>query len=234
VTPGDKTLLMKFRTRATAAEMLASSLAATIRAAAAAHGTASLVVSGGESPRELFGILQGVSLPWQDLTVLPSDERWVPPADESSNEGMIRRHLLTGPAAAARFVSLYRPTAGPLEALAEMTGAIESIERPLDAVVLGMGTDGHTASLFPDSPDIDCALASEAPIVVQHPPRLAQARVSLTARALLDAHEVHLLFFGGDKLDVFSRAMQPGPVAEYPVRAIILQTGVPVTAYWAP
>lgn len=232
--PGDQTLLMQFRSRTDAAEMLAGSLADTMRAAAAAHGAASLVVSGGESPLGLFGLLRSISLPWDTVTVVPSDERWVDPHDASSNEGMIRRELLQGPVAAARFVSLYRPVLDPDDAVPEVTDAICALKWPLDAVVLGMGTDGHTASLFPNSPGIDAALKSDDPIVVQRPPHLPHARVSLTSAALLNANEVKLLFFGGEKLDVFMQALEPGEVAELPIRAIIRQTSVPVTAYWAP
>jgi 6-phosphogluconolactonase len=234
VAPGDQTLLMQFRSRTDAAEMLAGSLADTMRAAAAAQGSASLVVSGGESPLGLFGLLRTIRLPWESVTVLPSDERWVDPHDASSNEGMIRRELLQGPVAAARFVSLYRPGLEPDEAVAELNDAMSAIRWPLDAVVLGMGADGHTASLFPNSPDIESALRSDDPIIVQRPPHLPHARLSLTSAALTNANEIKLLFFGGEKLDVFLRAMEPGDVAELPIRAIIHQTDVPVTVYWAP
>lgn len=227
-------MLMKFRNRNDAAEMLAGSVAAILRAATVAHGSASLVVSGGESPRGLFELLSTLHLPWEAVTVVPSDERWVPPEHADSNEGMIRRCLLKGRASDARFVSLYRRSRAPDEALPEIDAALARVKRPLDAVILGMGPDGHTASLFPQSPDIDRALASEAAAVVQHVPSLEHPRISLTPRTLVHAHEINLLFFGERKLDVYWRATEAGPAAEYPVRAILNQPSVSVAAYWAP
>ena len=97
-----------------------------------------------------------------------------------------------------------------------------------------MGADGHTASLFPDSPDIRDALASDDECIVQNVPRLVHPRVSLTLRSLLDAHEVNLLFFGAAKRAVFERSLEPGPLEEYPVRALVHQQRVPVNVYWAP
>jgi 6-phosphogluconolactonase len=231
---GESPMLMKFRSRNDAAEMLAGSVAAILRAAAAAHGSASLVVSGGESPRGLFELLSTLHLPWEDVTVVPSDERWVPPEHADSNEGMIRRCLLKDRASGARLVSLYRRSRAPDEALPEIDAALATVKRPLDVVILGMGPDGHTASLFPGSPDIDCALDSDAAVVVQHVPTLEHARISLTPRSLVDAHEINLLFFGARKLDVYWRAVDAGPVSKYPVRAILNQTSARVAAYWAP
>jgi 6-phosphogluconolactonase len=97
-----------------------------------------------------------------------------------------------------------------------------------------MGADGHMASLFPDSPDIVQALHSDAECVVQSVPRFPHPRVSLTVRSLLDAHEVNLLFFGVTKRSVYEESLLPGPVEEYPIRALVQQPRVPVNVYWAP
>jgi 6-phosphogluconolactonase len=214
--------------------MLASTIAQILRAATAAHGKASLVVSGGTTPGPLFRVLRSIRLPWERVTVVPSDERWVAPDDAASNEAMIRRELLAEHATSAKLLSLYRPNEDADEALPALSAALAQVKRPFDAVVLGMGEDGHTASLFPDSPDIDRALGSSDCVLVQRLARLPQARVTLTARALLDAHEIHLLFFGQQKRAVFERAARRGAASELPVRAILHQSAVPVTAYWAP
>jgi 6-phosphogluconolactonase len=227
-------LVLKFRSRTDAIEALAMKLADTLRAAVAANGFGSLVVSGGKSPFGLFHLLRGIELPWSLVTIIPSDERWVPLDDDASNEGMLRRELLQGPVAAARLISLYRSGKLPAQAIGDIAAGLARVERPFDFVVLGMGTDGHTASLFPSSPDIDCALRSGEQAVVQDVPRLSEARVSLTTRALLDAGEIGFLMFGEAKLAALNRASQAGPASVYPVRAILHQRGVPVTIYWAP
>jgi 6-phosphogluconolactonase len=147
---------------------------------------------------------------------------------------MIRRELLSGWPSDARFVSLYRPVAEPDAAVGDLAATLAGVRRPFDTVLLGMGEDGHTASLFPDSPDIACALRSEQDIIVQRAPRLTRARVSLTVRALLNSHEIHILFFGDTKRAVYRRALQRGPIEEYPIRALLYQDAVNVTAYWAP
>jgi 6-phosphogluconolactonase len=214
--------------------MLASTIAQILRAATAAHGKASLVVSGGTTPGPLFRVLRSIRLPWERVTVVPSDERWVAADDAASNEAMIRRELLAEHAASANLLSFYRPGLDAEAALPALSSDLAQVKRPFDAVVLGMGADGHTASLFPDSPDIDRALGSSDCLVVQRLARLPQPRVSLTARALLDAYEIHLLLFGQEKREVFERAVQPGAVSELPIRAILHQSTVPVTAYWAP
>ena len=224
---------MQFPDRASAARALAAAAAERLRDGVEARGSASIVVSGGESPLTMFAQLRALPVPWEFVTVVPSDERWVAVEEAASNEGMIRRELLVGPASAAKLVSLHR--AGSASgALPALNASLASIGRPFDVVVLGVGADGHTASLFPDSPDLAVALYSTDDVVAQQPPRLAQARVSLTPRALLDAREIALLFFGAEKRAVYERVRKPGSIAEYPLRAIMLQRSVRVTAYWAP
>jgi 6-phosphogluconolactonase len=230
----DYSVLLKFRTRIDAIEALAMRLAETLRAAVAANGFASLVVSGGSTPRGLFHLLRGIELPWSHVTILPSDERWVPLDDDASNEGMIRRELLQGPVASARLVSLYRSGKTAASAVAEIDARVAAIERPFDFVVLGMGTDGHTASLFPSSPDIERALQSDRQVVVQSVPLMSVTRVSLTTRALLNAGEIGLLMFGQPKLATLQRASQAGPASTYPIRAVLHQRGVLAMTYWAP
>jgi 6-phosphogluconolactonase len=226
--------LLEFASRTEASEALALRVAEALRRAAQDTGAASIVLSGGESPRGLLRALRAMPLPWERVSILPSDERWIATDDPASNEGMIKAELLSGPPAAAAFIGLYRDAQSPEEALPALAAAIDGVPRPFAAVVLGMGDDGHTASLFPDSPDIEQALASRQPVVVQRLARLPHARVSLSLRTLLDASGAFLLLFGGDKRAVYERAGEPGPAAELPVRALLHQSRVPVTAYWAP
>jgi 6-phosphogluconolactonase len=208
-----------FEDRSQAAEALAGALQAGLGAALAARGAAALVVSGGSTPAPMFRLLRRKPLAWDRVTVLASDERDVPPDHPDRNEAMIRRELLQNGAAAARLVSLIPP--GPLP-------------RRFDEVVLGMGEDGHTASLFPDSPDLATALASTEPLARLRVPRLDMQRVSLTPRALLAGRRISLLFFGAAKRKVFDTALHGSDPLTYPVRAVLAQTDIPVTVYTAP
>jgi 6-phosphogluconolactonase len=211
--------IREFAHREQAAEALAGALQAALGAALAKRDTASLVVSGGSSPVGLFRRLRAKPLRWSRVTVLASDERDVPPGHPDRNEGMIRRELLQEAAGAARLVSLIPP--GPIPA-------------HFDAVVLGMGADGHTASLFPGSPDLAAALASPDRLATLRVPRLDSRRVSLTPAALLGSAAINLLFFGADKRTVFDAARAGDDRHEFPVRVILGQDTVPVTVYTAP
>lgn len=223
--------LIEYSDRREASRLLAASIAERLRQAIADRGEASLVVSGGSSPRELFEFLSTEKLAWSRVTVVPSDERWVSIDDEQSNEHLIRTTLLVGAAADARFVGLYRNTGTPDEAVDAVAGALADVPRPLDVVLLGMGEDGHTASLFPHAPDIQACLDSEAPCVA--PTVGPPARLSLSLAYLIDAHSIDLLIFGDAKRRVFERAETPGPVAELPVRGVLRLERPVARAHWA-
>ncbi|MGB7755722.1 MAG: 6-phosphogluconolactonase [Salinisphaera sp.] len=223
--------LTQYSSRREAARKLAASIAGRLREAIAERGEASLVVCGGSSPKELFQFLSAEKLAWSRVTVVPSDERWVPVDDAQSNERLVRETLLVGPAAEARFVGLYRNTETPAEAIDGVAGTLADVPRPLDVVVLGMGDDGHTASLFPHAPDIQACLDSQAPCVAPSvgPP----ARLSLSLAYLTDAHSIDLLIFGDEKRHVFERAQAAGPVAELPVRGVLHLERPVAQAHWA-
>ena len=193
-----------------------------------------MIVSGGASPLATFRALRRQRLPWHKVTVVPSDERLVPPDHEDSNEGMLRRELLQEEAAAAKLLSL-AGTINPEDTqLATLNARLAKLTRPLDIVLLGMGDDGHSASLFPDSPDIADALHSPDCCVLQQPAHLEAARLSLTPALLLDAREIVLLFFGAGKRAAYQRAVAGSDVEEMPVRFLLRQKVTPVSVYWAP
>jgi 6-phosphogluconolactonase len=212
-------LVRAFESRSDASEALAIELEDRLKQAIDLEGEASLVVSGGTSPAVMFQALRDLPLPWMSVTIVPSDERDVPPDHPDRNDAMIRRELLSGRAAGARLVSLI--PAG-------------DIPDRFNAVVLGMGNDGHTASLFPGSPDLQDALQSGQKLERLEVPQLDMHRVSLTPSALLDSDWIYLLFFGEDKRAVFEAALGGTDSEEYPIRAILQQDKVPVVVYWAP
>jgi len=200
------------------------------------RGAASLVVSGGRTPVRLFEQLRIERLDWSKVWITLADERWVDATADASNEHLVREHLLTAPLAQAHFVGLKNPAPTPEAGADWAWRALSRVVKPFDVVVLGMGEDGHTASLFPGSLALARALdTTEAPgCVAINALTTPHARVSLNLSALLQARRIILHIEGDAKWQVYQRARAPGPVAEMPVRAILQQREVPVDVYWAP
>lgn len=222
---------------------LVATVADTLRAAVAGRGAATLAVSGGRSPVALFEALRSQALPWAQITVTLVDERWVADGHPDRNDRLVRTHLLQGPAAAARFVPLIAP--GPLPPLAEAAAAADARMAalpPADLVLLGMGADAHTASLFPGSPDLAAGLDPQQPARVlamrlpEPPPQPAHARLSWTLAQLLRARALLLPLQGADKLATLARVLadpaRPAPPA-WPIAHLLQQTAVPLTL-WLP
>jgi 6-phosphogluconolactonase len=148
----------RYADMATLSADLANEIAASLTAAIAARGTASLVVSGGRSPVKLFECLRVQPLDWRQVCIALADERWVDADDPASNERLVRENLLKENAAAARFLGLKNGAPTPDIGAVSAWETFARVPRPFDAVVLGMGDDGHTASLFPGSPNLASAL----------------------------------------------------------------------------
>jgi 6-phosphogluconolactonase len=200
------------------------------------NGQASLAVSGGSTPVELFEQLSGLDIPWQDVVITLVDERWVEPADNDSNEHLVRTHLLKNRAADATFIGMKNgaTTAGAGENECEQR--LHNIARPFDVLILGMGGDGHTASLFPGAEKLAAATDMNsgrncmgiAPVTAPH------ERMTLTLPAILDSRQIILHITGEEKKQVLDKAMQDGPTRDMPIRFILRQQMTPVTVYWAP
>ncbi len=209
---------------------LAEEISSRLRAAVAERGVALLAVSGGRSPVPLFQLLSQADLPWSAITITLVDERWVPVNDEASNERLVRNHLMVERAAAARFVPMKYSTATPEEGAATCHAALARLSLPFDVVLLGMGEDGHTASLFPHAHGLTEALDTtrQALCVAIQPPTAPHPRMSLTLRALQSSRWLVLPLQGETKLRTYRKALEPGPVEEMPVRAILRQRVVPI------
>ncbi|MES1926718.1 6-phosphogluconolactonase [Salinisphaera sp. T31B1] len=226
--------MLTFDDRDEASRALAAEITQRLAAGIDARGRAALALAGGSSPVALFECLSETELDWSRVSIVATDERWVAPTHEQSNEGLFRRTLVRDRAARASVVSLYQPGRTPTGALSVITRRLAEMPSHFDAVVLGMGADGHTASLFPDARNIDTLLASQADCVVPVFDDDRIERISLGPTRLLATRALYLLFFGDDKRKVYERALDDGPTAELPVRAMLHQTRVTATAYWAP
>jgi 6-phosphogluconolactonase len=215
---------------------VARGIAAQLGQAITARGQAGLLVSGGHSPVGLFEQLRKQMLDWSRVSIALVDERWVEPTDAGSNERMVRGALLRDGAAAARFFGLKNPAPSPDLGAAAAWSASAHIPRPVDVIVLGMGDDGHTASLFPGSPNLERALDPETPegYCGMWSPSAPHARLSLNFSALLDSRRILIFLQGEAKLRTYAAACGPGPVEEMPVRAVLRQERVPVQVVWAP
>jgi 6-phosphogluconolactonase len=175
-------------------------------------------------------------LDWSRVSIALVDERWVEPTDAASNERFVREALLHDGARAAHFFALKNPAPSPDLGAAAAWNATANIPRPSDITVLGMGDDGHVASLFPTSPSLKRALDLQAPegYVGMRSPSAPQERLSLNLRALLDSRRIIILILGEAKLRTYAAACGAGPVEEMPVRAVLRQQQVPVDVVWAP
>ncbi|MFM7445822.1 MAG: 6-phosphogluconolactonase [Tabrizicola sp.] len=192
------------------------------------EGRATLSVPGGTTPGPIFDTLSGVDLDWANVAVVLNDERWVPESSERSNTRLLRERLIRGRAAQARLVPLYAPAERPEEMLAALEDGLRP-HLPISVLLLGMGADMHTASLFPGADRLDEALSPHAPILL---PMRAEAagepRITLTAPVLRGAFNIHILITGPEKRAALERAMTL-TLQEAPVRAVLDNA----TVHWA-
>lgn len=221
-----------FPSREALYDAAASVLVATLIDAVAARGQAGFAATGGSTPAPVYDRLAKLTAPWDKITVTLTDERCVPPSDASSNEGLVRRHLLVDRAAKASFAPLYFEGLAQGDA-ADRAQAGVARALPFGAVLLGVGPDGHFASLFPGNPVLDAGLDPKSERTVIAVPAGAPApdlpRISLTFQALIQASLIVLLVTGEAK-----RMLLEGPVdPALPIAAILNQDHAPVRILWA-
>ena len=214
------------------ADALALNVAKQLSDAIDARGSATLVVSGGRSPVAFFQNLAKQKLDWSKVVVTLADERWVPVEHADSNAGLLKRYLLQGPAAKAQFLSLYSATAN-LELAAEQADRLLAELPPIDVLILGMGDDGHTASLFPNSPNLADALKADGtrrcyPMLA---PTVPHQRLTMSRALLASAKTTVLSISGQSKLTTLSAAVAGDDVAAMPIRAFLQPT---LEIYWCP
>ncbi|HAY17272.1 MAG: 6-phosphogluconolactonase [Pseudomonadota bacterium] len=190
-----------------------------------------LVVSGGSTPVPFFKALAQKPLEWARVDITLADERWVDEQSSDSNAKLVRENLLQGPAAAANFVPLTSDAGTPEEGVAAVAEATAGLAWPASVVILGMGGDGHTASLFPDSQELGLALSTDEPLVAVRTPSQPQPRITFSADRLHQAKRHILHITGDDKRAVLANAMGGDDVRTLPIRAFL---SCPLAIYWAP
>ncbi len=199
-----------------------------------AQEKASLVVSGGSTPVGCFTELAQTNIRWSDVRVVMSDERWVSTDSDDSNERLVREHLLRGAAANATLLGMYREGISIEERCEMFAEEIKVLPFPFACTLLGMGADGHFASLFPDADNLAAGLDSES-MTLCIPVRTAASpfeRISLTLAALSRSDVIVLLLFGDDKWQTFEAA-KSSPRSS-PVSRLLTQKRAPVNVHWAP
>lgn len=193
------------------------------------HEAASFCVPGGTTPGPVFDVLSEQALDWDRVTVFLNDERWVPEAHARSNTRLLRERLLVSKASDATLVPFYAPVEPPLVAVDELSKAMAP-HLPISVLLLGMGADMHTASLFPGAPGLEAALAPDAQAVLDmRPADQPEPRVTLSARVLNGAMSKHIVITGDEKRAALDRAKHL-PAHEAPIRAVWSDA----TVHWAP
>ncbi|KMW45658.1 6-phosphogluconolactonase [Ralstonia insidiosa] len=215
---------------------LAEAIAGTLARVIDEQGSACLAVSGGRSPIALFAALRVLPLRWADVSITLVDERAVPPEHADSNARLVREHLLQDGAAAARFFPLVLSAhvhGDSVDVDACVATANDPFQQP-DVVILGMGDDGHTASLFPDAAELDEGIdRKHAPAYLPVRPGVApHRRISLNLSALCAARQLFLSITGPVKRTVFDEAAQGVAQRALPVSYVIHQREVPLDVYW--
>ncbi len=197
------------------------------------------LVSGGSSPAPLYQRLSQIALDWKRIQVALVDERWVEPGHAKSNETFVQKNLLQHAAAQAPFMGMKNSAQSAAEGLGACEQAYRKLPQPFDLTILGMGPDGHTASLFPNAEGLGEALTTDAlcSAITAHQSEVTgeyTERMTLSLAGIVNSRRLVLLITGDEKLQALRAAQGDGPVEDMPIRAVLRQNKVPVTLYWAP
>jgi len=209
----------------------AEAIADWLVAGLAENDRASFVGTGGSSPGPVYDLLATLPLPWEQISVSLSDERWVSPTSPESNERQLRERLLTGEAASARFIPLWSDALTAEDAAEAAEMALEDLF-PADVILLGMGEDGHVASLFPGSPVLEEGLDPfGGSLVIAVPtadPAPTVERISLTLYALKQSFLTLVLIRGEAKRRIVEDR------DDLPIHALFRASDMPVRVIWSP
>jgi 6-phosphogluconolactonase len=217
------------------ADAVAGDVGFIIESALDARGEALIALPGGTTPGPIYEKLAKAKLNWKRVTIIPTDDRLVPVSDPRSNIAMIARHFIP---LGARVIPVVSESATDYKSAGNAANArLDDLKWPPDLVWLGMGEDGHVASLFP-GPDLNDAIeapASRRAIGVlpdPMPENAAVARVSLTRSGILAARTLIIVGSGETKRAVLEQALEAGARSELPVGRVLANCELPVDIHW--
>lgn len=231
-----KPLVKKLKNQDVLNSVLAQEIVIALEDAVREKGQACIAFSGGSTPVGLFKQLRSMNIDWSNIKITLVDDRWVPEQHQDSNAGLLKKHLLADEFQ-QQFVSLVTDNAQPgaFEAVEELDKKLKIELAVLDVAVLGMGGDGHTASFFPDSPQLLAALDLQNTqwCIATEPSNAEHDRITLTLPFLLESKKLFLHVTGDKKWQVLQQAMELGSEQEYPVRSVLHQDKAPLTVFYA-
>ncbi|MBA6327408.1 6-phosphogluconolactonase [Colwellia sp. MB02u-6] len=224
----------EFEERQLLDEALADKVAALLTAALESKGKASIAVSGGSTPKGFFQALSKKKLAWQAITITLADERWVDIDSSDSNTKLVHEYLIQNEAVKAKFFYLKQGEILSDETLTDLNLAANQQLLPLDVLILGMGEDGHTASLFPCSDEITQCLAKDSQALLKVTPKTApHQRISFSFAALAQSKNTFLHISGTSKKQVLAKAIAGEVCKEMPIRAFLQAPNINTQIYWA-
>lgn len=227
-----------FESKAQMTEALASLLEAGIANGIKRDGKALVMVSGGSSPAPAYKYLSDLPLEWDKVSIAMVDERWVEPVHEKSNEAFINETLLQNKAADAEFIVMKNSASSALSGQVECEQAYQALKIP-DVTILGMGPDGHTASLFPHAEGLESGLQTSDIVCAINAVESAVTgsiteRMSLTLNGIARSKEVVLLISGDEKRAMYEQAKSAGSELDIPLRAVINHPQITLSVFWCP
>lgn len=225
----------EFASREALDSALAARVAKLLSQAITLRGAASIAVSGGSTPKGFFQALSLKPLPWDKVTVTLADERWIDPLSDASNARLVQQNLLQNEAGRAKFFHLKQGDRLSAETLSRLNGLARQALLPLDVLILGMGEDGHTASLFPCSDELAGGLDLDNPdaLIKLVPKSASHQRISFTFASLRQSRTTFLHITGEAKKQVFERALNQSDIYAMPVSAFLQDPQVTTQVYWS-
>jgi len=215
------------------AEDLSHNIVEILKQSIKSDGRASLAVSGGRTPIPLLEALSDLKLDWSSVDLTLVDDRWVEPSHEDSNEKLVRAHLIKNKAKKINFVPLKNNSKTAKDGYKLSEESLQQVKSPFDVIVLGVGSDGHTASLFPCSDELTEGMDLNNPcrLIATSPKTAPYERMSLTAKAIIDSKNIFLHLNGSDKLHTLELAMTNKDSMKMPIY-YFLEKGLKI--YWSP
>ena len=214
------------------AEALARKVGQALVQALAERGSATLAVSGGRTPKLMFQALSFVPIAWEKVTIVLVDERFVPADSARSNEKLVRHHLMRYRAGRAHLVPFFRAGASVEEAATLAGAAVDALPLPLDVAILGMGPDGHTASFFPDAPNLEALYENTEgrAVLPVHAESAGEPRLTLSLQVLGAARLLVVHIEGAERRSILTQAVADGRL---PIARVLAKAATAPQIYWA-